>query len=147
MNWPEGVSVDRLRGEVDHLFGQLLGPQGPWSLAASFGGGTFPALNVWEDEQSLFAEAELPGLKMDQLEIFVRGNELTVKGERTDGQAEKNVYHRRERGVGPFSRVIRLPVEVDADKVEASLQAGVLTVKLPKAPAARMRKIEVKAGS
>lgn len=106
----------------------------------------FPAINVWEDNDAVMAEAEVPGLKLDDLEIFVVGDELTIKGKREPQNGENTVYHRRERGTGMFTRVITLPVEVDANKVEASLANGVLTIRMPKAESARARKIKVKAG-
>lgn len=105
---------------------------------------TFPALNIWEEGDHLFAEAELPGLGMEDIELFVVGSELTIKGQRKPMAEENANYHRRERGVGEFCRTVTLPVEIDADKVEATLKNGVLTVKLPKAEAARPRKISVR---
>ncbi|GJQ26800.1 MAG: molecular chaperone Hsp20 [Phycisphaerae bacterium] len=105
---------------------------------------TFPALNIWEEGDHLFAEAELPGLGMEDIELFVVGSELTIKGQRKPMVEENANYHRRERGVGEFCRTVTLPVEIDADKVEATLKNGVLTVKLPKAEAARPRKISVR---
>lgn len=106
--------------------------------------GTFPAVNVWEDGDALYAEAEIPGVRSEDLEMYAVGNELTLKGRRTAREDENIAYHRQERGTGEFTRVITLPVEVDANKVEASLSNGVLTVTMPKAAAARARKITVK---
>jgi len=106
----------------------------------------FPAINVWEDNDAVVAEAEVPGLKLDDLEIYVVGDELTIKGKREPHNGDDAIYHRRERGTGLFTRVITLPVDVDADKVEASLANGVLTIRMPKAESARARKIKVKAG-
>ncbi|MBU0639548.1 MAG: Hsp20/alpha crystallin family protein [Planctomycetes bacterium] len=106
---------------------------------------TFPALNVWEDGDCFYAEAEVPGFSMDQLEILVAGNELTIKGQRDFTTDEERVYHCRQRGVSEFTRYTMLPAEVDADKVEAALKDGVLNIQLPKAEAARARKIAVKA--
>ncbi len=106
----------------------------------------FPAVNVWEQGDSLVAEAEMPGLKNEDLEISVVRNELTIKGQRRDEATEGNAFHRRERGVGAFSRVIRLPVEIDASRVEASLHDGVLMVTMPKHENAKPRKISVSGG-
>jgi len=106
---------------------------------------TFPAVNIWEDENSLYAEAELPGVKMEDIEISVVGNELTLKGERKPFAGDDGKYHRRERGVGSFTRVLHLPLDIDAEKVEATLRNGVLLIHLPKAAAALPRKIEVRA--
>jgi HSP20 family protein len=144
-----GYPVSRLRKEVDRAFGEVFGDffgERPW-LGGRLGlrERSFPAVNVWEDEEKLQAEAEVPGLKMDAVEILVKGNELTIKGEREDVEQEGMTYHRRERGTGSFCGVVRLPVDVDADNVEARLENGVLTIILPKASSARPRKIEVRA--
>jgi len=130
---------DELARTFDGLFEDVLGWSDAW-----LGTRTFPALNVWEDEGHLHVEAELPGLKMDDLEVLVVGNELTIKGETKAAQDESTSYHRRERRSGSFTRVIRLPTPVEAEKVEAALQNGILTVTLPKAEAAKPRKITVK---
>jgi len=149
--WRNEVShpVGVLRGELDRIFDDTFGdffgmrgrPQrgtGAWSRG-------FPAMNVWEDENTLYAEAEVPGLSMEDLDIYVQGNELTIKGERRHEEQEGVTYHRRERGTGAFNGTVQLPVEVDVDEVEASLTNGVLTVRLPKSSRSRPRKIEVKA--
>jgi HSP20 family protein len=72
------------------------------------------------------------------------GDELTIKGHRKPMAGEKLTYHRQERGTGEFTRLLTLPVEIDADTVEAVLQDGVLTITLPKEEAAKPRQIEVK---
>ena len=108
-----------------------------------FGQRPFPALNVWESDNALHAELELPGLRMEDLEVSVKKNELTIHGELEDGAAEGSTFHRRERSRGSFQRVLHLPVEVNADAVEARLERGVLTIDLPKAEAAKPRKIEI----
>ena len=129
--------------ELDRLFDSFVDGFPSVDPFGTFGGRTFPAVNVWEDGTTLYAEAEIPGLAMDQVDVSVLGDELTIKGERKGAGVEGATYHRRERGVGSFVRVLRLPVEVDADKVEAALRDGVLTITLPKAQAALPRKIEV----
>lgn len=104
----------------------------------------YPALNAWEDAQALHVEAELPGFRIEDLEITMKGNELTISGTRADAAIEGATLHRRERPSGSFSRTLRIGTEVDAGAVSASLKHGVLTVTLPKAEAAKPRKIEVK---
>jgi len=106
--------------------------------------GSFPPVNVWEDQEKLYVEAELPGLNQDNLEILVEGDQLTVRGERKPATDEGR-WHRQERAFGRFQRTLTLPVAVDADKVEARLEQGVLTLTLPKSEAAKPRKIAVKA--
>jgi HSP20 family protein len=131
------------RDDVDRLFNEFVGRlpsirSGRLNLATPF-----PAVNVWQSESEVFAEAEIPGVKGEDLDISVVGNELTVKGTRQPMADEQAAFHRRERGVGAFARVIRLPVDVDPDKVQASLRDGVLTVTLPKAEAAKPRRISI----
>jgi HSP20 family protein len=126
-----------LRREVDRLFDDFSGP------LAGGRGRSFPAMNVWENEENLHVEAELPGLTMDDIEVTVVGDELSIKGERKPA-IEQGTFHRRERGVGEFTRFVTLPMDVDAEKVEAVLRDGVLTITLPKAAAAKPRRIQVK---
>jgi len=84
--------------------------------------------------------------QLDHLEIYVaEGTQSTIQGERRQRELEKGVWHRPERGFGQFSRTILLPVNVDADKVEARFEQGVLFVTLPQSEAAKPRRISVKA--
>lgn len=131
-------SVSQLDNEMNRLF-ERFANQG-------FGAPAFPALNVWEDGETLIVEAELPGLDLADLEMFVTGqNQLTIKGERKAPEVEKSTVHRQERGFGSFVRTLTLPFPVDDSKVEARLEHGVLTIRLPKHEAARPRKINIKA--
>ena len=128
--------MDGFRNEVDRLLGRPL--IGTSAVA--------PALNVWEDDENVYAEAELPGMRQDDLQIYVTaGNQLTLQGERKLGEDLKGVWHRQERGFGSFSRTVQLPVPVEADKVEARFEHGVLRVTLPKSEQAKPRRITVKA--
>lgn len=138
VNWY--APLDQLRREMEHAFNSALaGVDEPGCRA-------YPALNLWSAGDAVVVEAEVPGIRKDELEILAVGDELTIKGRRTAFEGDNVTYHRQERGVGEFARVVRLPVEVDAEKIEATLQDGVLTIRLPKAPSARPRQIAVKAG-
>jgi len=139
-----GLPVAQLRDEMDRLVSDFFGPASErntarWGWAAQ----GFPALNVWEEDEVLYAEAEVPGLKSDAIDISVVGADLTIRGRRGGEAREGVAYHRQERGTGEFNRVLRLPFEVDAAKVEATLTDGVLLVKLPKAESAKPKKIKV----
>lgn len=129
-------------GEVNRLFSDILGPETRWAFGR---GRAFPPINVWEDGDTLYVEAELPGVKSDSLDVTVVGDELTIKGERPATAEDGLTFHRRERGTGAFTRVVRLPVEVDANQVDAALNNGVLLITLPKSEAAKPRKVQVKA--
>jgi HSP20 family protein len=131
----------QLRNEVDRLLTGFFGPTADGFLPGVFR--NQPPVNVWEQQDTLKVEMELPGIKSEQLDISVAGNELSIKVTRPDVAQEDVTYHRRERPVGAFGRIVRLPVEVDADHVEADLRDGVLTITLPKAENAKPRKINV----
>jgi HSP20 family protein len=107
---------------------------------------SYPPVNIWEDADHIYVEAELPGMEQNQLQIFVtNGNQLTIQGERQVNETPKGIWHRQERGYGKFSRVITLPVAANADTVQARLEFGVLNVTLPKSAQARPKRIKVKA--
>ncbi len=140
--WPD---VNRLQDEFDRVFGRLGGRLPlPRALAPMVAG--FPALNLWEDDNNLYVEAELPGVELEDLEIYVNGeNQLSIKGERKPPAVEGVTWHRRERNYGSFSRIVELPAEVDPDRVSAEMKHGVLTITLPKKEEAKPRHIQVKA--
>jgi HSP20 family protein len=113
--------------------------------AAGRTAGVGPAMNIWADEQAVFIEADLPGVDPAKLDISVtEGNRLIVQGERPEVNLPNAVWHRQERGHGTFVRELTLPTLVDADKVEARYDQGVLRLTLPKAEAAKPRKITVR---
>jgi HSP20 family protein len=137
--WVELQSeMNRLRDEMDRAFGRYTGRRFPLAPTA------YPLVNVWEDDERLYVEAELPGLEMSDLEIYVQGDQLTIKGQRPERRSENATCHRQERSFSQFARTLDLPVRVNPDKVEAEFKNGVLTVKLPKGDEARARRIEVK---
>jgi HSP20 family protein len=133
--------MDRLRREMGRVMGSFPAtPEGSWESSV------FPLVNVKEDADNYLLSAELPGVTPEDLEISVKGKQVSLQGERNSGQPPEDVrYHRRERNQAGFSRLIGLPSEVDAGKVDARLENGVLHVKLPKAEAAKPRKIAVSA--
>ena len=138
--YPMRNPLRELRGEM----GRLLGP-----LGAEFAGGlrfrdrSFPAINVWEDDECFYTEAELPGLTMEELEVQVIANELTIKGELSAVEGEGITYHHQERSTGSFMRSVTFHSKVDSGKVEAVLKDGLLKITLPKAAVAKARKIDV----
>jgi HSP20 family protein len=132
--------VQQLQSEMNRLFDRWGGVTNPFGALVAF-----PPVNVWEDGEQVHVEAELPGLALENLEIFVTGgDQLTLKGERKTPTADKAAWHRRERVFGSFHRTVTLPFQVDADKVEARLEQGVLHITLAKHESARPRKIPVK---
>jgi len=107
--------------------------------------GVFPLVNLTEDKDGYYVRAELPGLKSNELDISVTGNTLSISGERKIANEGENIrYHRREREAGTFSRIISLPGEVNADRIEAELKNGILKVHIPKAEKAKPKQITVR---
>jgi HSP20 family protein len=107
------------------------------------GGGVFPTLNIFGDEDGMVVRAEVPGVPADKINISVEPRRLTISGERTGASREKGSYHRRERRYGEFARTLQLPDELDADKATAECKNGLLTIRIPKAAAAKPRQISV----
>ena len=107
-----------------------------------------PVVDIYEGKDAIFVKAELPGVKPDDVHIHVENNLLTLSGERRlenvdDGEG----YHRVESTYGAFTRSFQLPNTVNPESIDANLDAGVLTLRLPKRAEAQPRKIAVKATS
>jgi len=137
---PNGVrTLHRLQKEMDQLFGGLFNPA---AAPAAVGG---PAVNVWEKGDGFVLEAELPGFTMNDLDVTVEGAEVVLRGERKPAApSAESTLHRRERWYGKFERRLEFPVDLDAERAEATFKDGVLTLALPKSPAAAARKINIK---
>lgn len=136
--WSE---MNRFQHEMNRVFSRMGRGAGLRQAALAY-----PALNLWQDESNLYVEAELPGLELQDLEIFATGDDqLTIKGKRDTAALEPGTWHRRERGYGEFSRTLTLPQPVDSDKIVAEFKHGVLCVTLPKREEVKPRRIVVKA--
>ncbi len=108
-----------------------------------------PRIDVSETDQAMQVTAELPGMQEKDIQIALENEALVISGEKKNDLEEKGKnYHRIERNYGSFQRVIPLVSEVEAEKVEAVFKNGVLTITLPKTPAAAKlsHKIEIKSG-
>ncbi len=104
-----------------------------------------PAVNAWVGEGDVIGTAELPGVDPGKVDISVVGDTLTIGGSReTAPLMEGESYHRQERSYGRFSRSLQLPFHVEAGKVEAKYDKGVLKITLPRAEADKPRKISVR---
>lgn len=135
----EMTPLRRLRSEMNRLFEDFF-EETP--MLRPYGVG-YPALNTWDEGEAACVEAELPGMSLENIEVLVSGNELTIKGERKIEEPSGATWRRRERSEGWFERTLMLPWDINADKVEAKLHDGVLTIRLPKAESAKARKIKL----
>ena len=108
------------------------------------GGGVYPPVNVLNGADDLVVQCEVPGVKKEELELSMTGETLVIKGAMRPFADEETVtYQRRERGAGDFSRTIVLPDKVDADRVSATMDNGILTIRIPKSEAAKPKQIRV----
>lgn len=104
-----------------------------------------PAFDVSETENELIVKGEVPGMDQKDIDINLSDGLLTITGEKKQEKEDKNEnYHCVERHYGKFSRTMRVPFEVEADKVDATYKDGVLKVTLPKSEIAKPKKIEIK---
>jgi HSP20 family protein len=106
----------------------------------------FPAINVWTKSNSgQVVVAEIPGINIEDLDINVVGETLTISGTRPAPEENEEVrYHRQERGYGNFTRSIQLSYAIEVDRVEATYENGILKVWLPRSDADKPRKIMIK---
>lgn len=141
--YPSVLSLSPLSRNIDEVFKFMFEPNQPGHLAGR--PRAFPPLAAWEDEKSVQVEAELPGFKLEDVEITFVGNELTIKGKRSIELPEGSETLIDERGEGEFTRTVRLSLPVDAQRVSATMRDGVLRITLPKTDAAQPRRIAVRA--
>ena len=107
----------------------------------------FPATDVSETPEHLVLRLEVPGLSRDQIKISVENNVLTVRGEKQQESTQENEnYYRSERSYGSFERSFTLPAHVDFEHVQATLESGVLELRLPRREEARPREIQIQGG-
>ena len=130
--------MERMRQQLDRVLENAMAPHQRDQA------GVFPLTNLSENKDNYYVRAELPGVKGDELDIQVTGNNLAISGERKIAAEEEGArYHRREREAGTFSRMIGLPGEVNTDKIEANLENGILTIVVAKADIAKPKQISV----
>ncbi|MCX7818320.1 MAG: Hsp20/alpha crystallin family protein [Kiritimatiellae bacterium] len=135
MLWDPIVDLMRFQREMNRLLDAYCRPAD-----------VFPRMNAKADDESAVVQVELPGVDPASVKVSVAGDVLTIEGERPSAipDTAKEV-HRQERATGSFARSLRLPWEVEADKVTASHKNGVLTVTLPRREATKPRTVAVTA--
>ena len=133
--WQE---MDQLQREMNRLFDTT-------NRGQVFSAPSYPAINIWTNDEWQLISAEMPGVNPEDIDIDVTGDALSISGERKPDKVIKDAhYHRRERSYGSFSRTIQLPFMVDTNKVEANFKNGILMISLPRAEADKPKKITIK---
>ncbi|MCK4602211.1 MAG: Hsp20/alpha crystallin family protein [Phycisphaerae bacterium] len=136
--WDPFASLRYMQREMERIVGGAFGQDQRI-------GGAYPPVNVLNGPEELIVQCEVPGMQRDELNLSITGETLVIKGtKRSSADEEKVRFQIRERGSGDFSRTIVLPDKVEADRIEAELAAGILTVHLPKSEAAKPTQISVK---
>jgi HSP20 family protein len=134
---------DRLRREMDRLWDSFF--EGRPSSGTRQEREWLPSLDVSETKSDLVVKAELPGMEAKDVEISLNEGILTIKGEKKqEGEEKEEGYHLIERSYGTFARFIRLPKDVQSNKIKASFKNGVLKVVLPKSEEAKKKEIKIK---
>jgi HSP20 family protein len=147
--WNPFSLLDDLQDELARVWGRPLGTQmpRPTRLLAQLPLGT-PRLDMYEQDGALVVKADMPGVNKDDVRVELDGGDLVIQGEtRTENEAREDQYYRMERRVGSFYRRIPLPFEAKPDDIQATINDGVLEVRIPKPPESqqsRARRIPVR---
>jgi HSP20 family protein len=143
--WPSRPAFEDVFADFDQLRREMHRLLDSGRAESELGSGVFPPMNVTQDADSFHVSAEVPGIKASQLSISAVKNRLSIAGKREiQSENERVSYHRKERPEGSFNRTLTLPTELDVDRIEARYADGILSLKLPKAEAAKPRLISVK---
>ena len=114
-----------------------------WLEPSLSGTGAFPPINVFRKGDDFIVITEVPGISKEDLEIQVKGSTIRVAGNKSVTYSDKASIHRRERQGGRFDRAVTLPVEIDAEKVRAECQDGILALYLPRAERDKPRAVKI----
>jgi HSP20 family protein len=141
--------IDAMRRDIDRAFQNRGLSSEPFSRTAFLPGRAarqYPLINLTEDRDYIYLEALAPGVDPESIDLAVVRNVLTISGEkrRHPEDIKPEAFHRSERAAGKFVRTVELPVEVDADHVQAEYKNGILMVTLPKAESAKPKQISVR---
>ena len=138
-------AMNRVRYGIDRMFDTMV-PAFVRNIGLTDARLTGPSVNLIEDDDRLYVEAELPGVALEDLEITVADNTLAISGVRNLSVPDQATPLRQERGDLVFERSLGLPTQVEVDAVEAQMADGVLRITLPKVSTSRTRRIDVTQG-
>jgi len=142
--WGSFRELEDMEHHFEEIFGRSMLPP-IWRHLPAEQISWAPNIDVFEKGDKLVVKAEIPGMKEDDINVSVEGNMLIIRGEKkTESEVKEEEYYRCERSYGSFFRSVALPSTVDASKVEADYEDGVLEVTLPKKPEVKPKKVTVK---
>jgi len=138
VKWERMPLFSTFQDEMDSMLDNFFGRE------TSFGTGWNPDIDIAETNDSIIVKAEIPGIDPKDIDISITGDTLAIKGEKKEEKEDMSkCFHRIERSYGSFTRTIRLPESVNADKVKAEDHHGLLVITIPKTEKARAKKISV----
>ncbi|MGQ9545607.1 MAG: Hsp20/alpha crystallin family protein [Dehalococcoidia bacterium] len=141
--WQPFRELVSLREAMDRLFEDSF--VHPSRFFGTLGEAAMPAIDAYQTPNEVVVKASLPGLKPEDVSIDITGETLTIKGEhKAEEEIKKEDYLYQERRYGAFSRTIALPSGLKADKAEATMEDGVLTITVPKAEEVKPKTIKIK---
>ena len=139
--WNPFREIARIENELNKLIGEVMPvmKQVPAEVQV-----WAPRVDVYEKDNNVIIEAEIPGAKKEDIEVKIKDNAVVIKGEvkREEEKKEEN-YYRSERFYGTFERVIPLPVEIKAEEAKAEIKDGILKLTIPKATAEKEVKVNI----
>jgi HSP20 family protein len=136
------LEFDRMRSQMDRIWKAFHGKVERFKDGYA---GVFPLINIHEADDTVTLTAELPGVKVEDLEITIKNDTLSLKGEKkVEDRPEEANFFRQERIFGVFRRSIELPSKIDSDKAEAKVKNGILIITLPKSAEAKAHQVSVK---
>jgi HSP20 family protein len=143
MRWNPTRDLLSICDDMNRLFNEFFsrteGQEGTW-----LSGAWIPLVDIHETDDALILKAELPGFSKDDVNVEIKDNSLTLKGQcQEEKEVKEEQYHRRERAYGSFQRTFMLPVTVDPERVTATYKDGVLELRLPKRETAKPKRIAI----
>ena len=142
--WRPFRELEEMERRFDEIFGRSMLPS-IWRRLPAEQMAWAPNIDVFEKDDKFVVKAEVPGMKEDDIHLSVEGDVLTIRGEKkTESEVKEEDYYRCERSYGSFFRSVALPSTVDASKIDADYEDGVLEVTLSKKPEVKPKKVAVK---
>ncbi|SNZ06525.1 HSP20 family protein [Persephonella hydrogeniphila] len=140
--WNPFRELARIEQELNKVFNELVPtPKSEVAEVTTWN----PRVDIYEKDNKLIIEAEIPGAKKEDVEVKIKDNAVVIKGEvKREEEEKEKTYYRSERFYGVFERVIPLPVEVKTEEAKATFENGILKIEIPKVSEEKEVKIEVK---
>jgi len=143
--WSPVAELERLISDMSRLLGEV--PERGRLLPRAFA--WRPATDIYDVPEAIVIKLAVPGARPDDLEVTLEQNTVTIRGRSgytlSEDEAQKVTWYRREIGTGQFAESITLPVPVDIEHAQATVENGIVTLTFPKAEQARVKRISVHA--